>query len=60
MNFSFKLLDNDKTITNKILSALASQLNSALSKASKDASVELQAVVKRSIEAEGEYLSLIS
>lgn len=60
MNFSFKLLDNDKTITNKILSALVSQLNPVFSKASKDAAVEVQAAVKRSIKAEGEYLSLIS
>ena len=60
MNFSFKLLDNNKTITNKILSALASQLNPVFSKASKDAAVEVQAAVRQSIEAEGEYLSLLS
>ena len=60
MNFSFKLLDNDKTIKNKILSALADQLNPVFSKAGKDAAVEIQAIVKQSIESEGEYLSLIS
>ena len=42
------------------MSALASQLNPVFSKASKDAAVEVQAAVRQSIEAEGEYLSLLS
>ncbi len=60
MNFTFKLLDNDKSIRQKILTALADQINTAFSKASRDAAVEIQSIVKQSIEAEGEYLSLIS
>ena len=60
MSFTFKLLDNDKSIRQKILTALADQINTAFSKASRDAAVEIQSIVKQSIEAEGEYLSLIS
>ena len=60
MKFSLKLIDNDKQISQKILSALKRHISTAFSKAKNEILQNIKQLIKASIEAEPEYQDLLS
>jgi hypothetical protein len=60
MNISLKLLENDQAIQSKILDAIAQQLRAGFKKASQDIKKQLQSIVRKAIQSQPEYNSLLS
>ena len=60
MRMDLRLVDSDKTISQKILSVLKSELSSAFNKAKSTITQNIKPIIRDSIKAEPEYTALIS